>query len=61
MIARGTGGDASDSSGDTHFHAHFHGPADAPAINRWFRDTLRQNAGAFRDLFRSNTLTPRSF
>jgi hypothetical protein len=43
-----------------HFHAHFHGPADAPAVSRWFRDNLKQNAGALRDLFRSNALTPRS-
>ena len=54
MIAGGGGG------GDAHFHAHFHGPADAPAISRWFRDNLRHNAGAVRDLFRSNALTPRS-
>lgn len=45
---------------DAHFHAHFHGPADAPAISRWFRDNLRSNAGAVRDLFRQNALTPRS-
>jgi hypothetical protein len=43
-----------------HFHAHFHGPADAPAIGRWFRDNMRQNAGAIRDMFRQNALTPRS-
>ncbi len=54
MIASGGGGDA-------HFHAHFHGPSDAPSINRWFRDNLRGNAGALRDLFRQNALTPRSF
>jgi hypothetical protein len=53
MIAGGRGGGA-------HFHAHFHGPADAPAISRWFRDNLRSNAGAVRDLFRQNALTPRS-
>jgi hypothetical protein len=46
--------------GGSHFHAHFHGPADAPAISRWFRDNLRQNAGALRDMFRQNALTPRS-
>jgi hypothetical protein len=46
--------------GAQHFHAHFHGPADAPAVNRWFRDNLKQNAGALRDLFRANALTPRS-
>ena len=47
--------------GTAHFHAHFHGPADAPAISRWFRDNLRQNAGAIRDMFRQNALTPRNF
>jgi len=50
MIAGGGTGDA-----------HFHGPADAPSISRWFRDNLRSNAGAVRDLFRQNALTPRSF
>jgi hypothetical protein len=55
MIA-GRGGAA-----DAHFHAHFHGPADAPAISRWFRENLRSNSGAVRDLFRQNALTPRSF
>ncbi len=53
MIARGGGG-------QQHFHAHFHGPADAPAVSRWFRDNMRQNAGAIRDMFRQNALTPRS-
>jgi len=43
-----------------HFHAHFHGPADAPAVSRWFRDNMRQNAGAIRDIFRQNALTPRT-
>ncbi|HEU0218302.1 MAG TPA: hypothetical protein VFQ90_16735 [Stellaceae bacterium] len=52
---------AAGGAGDAHFHAHFHGPADAPAISRWFRDNLRGNAGALRDLFRQNALTPRSF
>lgn len=54
MIGRGASG------GGQHFHAHFHGPADAPAIARWFRDNMRQNAGAIRDMFRQNALTPRS-
>jgi hypothetical protein len=54
MIAGGGGGGA-------HFHAHFHGPADAPAVSRWFRENLKGNAGALRDLFRQNVLTPRSF
>ena len=52
---------AGGGAGDAHFHAHFHGPADAPAISRWFRDNLKNNAGAIRDLFRQNALTPRSF
>jgi hypothetical protein len=52
---------AGGGAGDAHFHAHFHGPADAPSINRWFRDNLKSNAGAIRDLFRQNALTPRSF
>lgn len=52
---------AGGGAGDAHFHAHFHGPADAPAVSRWFRDNLKSNAGALRDLFRQNALTPRSF
>lgn len=52
---------AAGGAGDAHFHAHFHGPADAPAVSRWFRDNLKNNAGAIRDLFRQNALTPRSF
>jgi hypothetical protein len=51
---------AAGGAGDAHFHAHIHGPADAPAVNRWFRDNLKSNAGAIRDLFRQNALTPRS-
>jgi hypothetical protein len=53
MIGRG-------GAGDQHFHAHFHGPADGPSISRWFRDNMRQNAGAIRDMFRQNVLTPRN-
>jgi hypothetical protein len=52
---------AAGGSGVAQFHAHFHGPADAPAVSRWFRDNLQANAGALRDLFRQNALTPRSF
>jgi len=52
---------AGGGAGDAHFHAHFHGPADAPSINRWFRDNLKSNSGAIRDLFRQNALTPRNF
>jgi hypothetical protein len=46
--AAGAGG-----GGDSHFHAHFHGPADGPAVSRWFKQNLRQNAGALADLMRS--------
>jgi len=53
-------GGAGGPGGAAHFHAHFHGPADAPAIARWFRDNMRSNAGAIRDMFRANALTPRS-
>ncbi len=51
---------AGGGAGDAHFHAHFHGPADAPSVSRWFRDNLRSNSGALRDMFRQNALTPRS-
>jgi hypothetical protein len=59
-ISEGLQGMIGQGGGGQHFHAHFHGPADAPAVSRWFRDNLKQNAGAMRDLFRSNALTPRS-
>jgi hypothetical protein len=59
-ISEGLQGMIGSGGGAQHFHAHFHGPADAPAVNRWFRDNLKQNAGALRDLFRANALTPRS-
>lgn len=52
---------AGGGAGEPHFHAHFHGPADAPSVSRWFRDNLKSNAGAIRDLFRQNALTPRNF
>jgi hypothetical protein len=47
----GGGGDA---------HLHFHGPADAAGIDRWFKGLLSRNPGAISDLFRSNRLTPRT-
>ena len=46
------------SSGDMHLH--FHGPADAPSIQRWFKNMMSQNPGVVRDFFRQNALTPRS-
>lgn len=39
---------------------HFHGPADAPSISRWFRENMTRNSGAVRSMFRNNALTPRS-
>ena len=53
MIAAGAGS-ASD------LHLHFHGPSDAPAVERWFTGLLARNPAAIRNLLRSNTLTPRT-
>jgi hypothetical protein len=53
MIASGGGG-ASD------LHLHFHGPSDAPAVERWFTGFLARNPAAVRNLLRSNALTPRT-
>jgi len=52
MIASGSS--ASD------LHLHFHGPSDAPAVERWFTGLLARNPGAVRSLLRSNALTPRT-
>jgi len=52
------GSGASGSSSDLHLH--FHGPSDAPAVERWFTSLLARNPGAVRNLLRSNTLTPRT-
>jgi hypothetical protein len=52
MIASGS--NASD------LHLHFHGPSDAPAVERWFTGLLARNPGAVRNLLRSNALTPRT-
>ena len=46
------------AGGDAHFH--FHGPADAPSIERWFKGMLGRNPGVVRDMLRSNALTPRT-
>lgn len=53
MINRGgaNGGD---------MHMHFHGPADAPSIAKWFSANFRQNSAQIRQMFRQNSLTPRS-
>lgn len=42
-------------------HLHFHGPADAPSIQRWFKNMMAQNPGVVRDFFRQNALSPRTF
>jgi len=52
------GSGASGSSSDLHLH--FHGPSDAPAVERWFTGLLARSPGAVRNLLRSNTLTPRT-
>lgn len=39
---------------------HFHGPADAPSISRWFQNNMARNSGVVRQMFHSNALTPRS-
>jgi hypothetical protein len=41
-------------------HMHFHGPADAPSIAKWFKDNVQANSGAIKAMFRNNSLTPRS-
>ena len=51
MIAQGSGGD---------MHLHFHGPADGPAVERWFTGLLARNPGVVRNMLRSNALTPRT-
>ena len=48
------------SGGGNNFHAHFHGPADAPSISRWFKENVSRNSAAIRDMFHNNALTPRS-
>ena len=50
----GNGSTASD------LHLHFHGPSDAPSVERWFTGLLARNPGAVRNLLRSNALTPRT-
>jgi hypothetical protein len=55
MIAAGGGG-----NGASDLHLHFHGPSDAPAVERWFTGLLARNPAAIRNLLRSNTLTPRT-
>ena len=57
MIA--AGGDAGGGAGGD-LHLHFHGPADGPAVERWFRGFLAKSPDVIRDMLRSNALTPRS-
>jgi hypothetical protein len=49
------------SAGDIHLHQHFHGPADAPGIARFFKDNQHHIASALQRALRSNQLTPRTF
>jgi hypothetical protein len=46
--------------GSSTMNLHFHGPADAPSMDRWFRNMMSSNPGVVRDFFRRNALTPRS-
>jgi hypothetical protein len=57
LIAAG-GAEAGGSGGD--LHVHFHGPADGPAVERWFRGLMARSPEVVRDMLRSNALTPRS-
>lgn len=49
MIGAGPGGD---------FHAHFHGPSDAPQMARFFRNNRRHIVDAVRGAFHSGALNP---
>src|SRR5262249_26839521 len=51
---------ASGAPGTSDLHLHFHGPSDAPAVERWFTGFLARNPAAVRNLLRSNALTPRT-
>ena len=56
LIAAG-GGATGGSSGDLHLH--FHGPADGPSVERWFKGLLARSPDVVRGMLRSNALTPR--
>jgi hypothetical protein len=58
-IAGGGFGQGGESAGGD-LHVHFHGPADGPAVERWFRGLLARSPNVIRDMLRSNALTPRS-
>jgi hypothetical protein len=47
------------NSGDMHLH--FHGPADGPSIDRWFKNMMSSNPGVVKNFFRQNALSPRTF
>jgi LAS superfamily LD-carboxypeptidase LdcB len=51
------GGQAPDS---TAMHMHFHGPADGPSIERWFKANMMRNSDVVGRMFRQNRLTPRT-
>lgn len=50
----------SGSGGAPDVHLHFHGPADGPSIQRWWRDNMMANADVLARIFRQNKLTPRT-
>jgi hypothetical protein len=54
MLGAGSGG----AGGDIHMH--FHGPADGPSIQRWFKDNMMANSSAIKQMFRQGALTTRS-
>lgn len=54
MLGQGGGG----AGGDMHLH--FHGPADGPAVQRWFTGLMARNPGVVRNMLCSNALTPRT-
>ncbi len=58
-IAGGGLGQGGDTAGGD-LHLHFHGPADGPAVERWFRGLLAKNPAVIRDMLRTNALTPRT-
>jgi hypothetical protein len=58
-IAGGGFGRGGESAGGD-LHLHFHGPADGPAVERWFKGLLARSPDVVRNMLRSNALTPRS-
>lgn len=53
-------GNGSFGNGGGDVHVHFNGPADGPAIDRWFKGMMSRNPDSVRGLLRSGALTPRT-